>query len=271
MAYNHNPLRVGFIGWGAINRRVASLLAERQREKVSFVAVCLRDLAEAVDLPGAAEVISEPSSLAELELDIVIEAAGRAAVAEWGEAALSNAGALAVASASAFCDDDLLELFLRTANEHGSQLLIPSGALAGIDAIAAASALSLEEVLHRIVKPPHAWSGTAAEALFDLAAITKAETFFRGPAREAASGFPQNANVAVISALAGIGLDKTLVELVADPFAKGNRHELIVRGEFGNLNISIENRPLASNPKSSDMAALSLVRLVENRILAFVR
>ena len=109
MAYNHNPLRVGFIGWGAINRRVASLLAERQSEKVSFVAVCLRDLAEAVDLPGDGEVITEPSSLAELELDIVIEAAGRAAVAEWSEAALSNAGALAVASASALCDDDLLD------------------------------------------------------------------------------------------------------------------------------------------------------------------
>jgi aspartate dehydrogenase len=271
MANNQNPLRVGFIGWGAINRRVAGLLAARQSANVAFVAVCLRDLNEAIDLPDGAEVITEPASLARLKLDIVIEAAGRAAVSEWGEAALSNAGALAVASASAFCDDELLELLLRTADRHGSQLLLPSGALAGIDAIAAASALPLEEVLHRIVKPPQAWSGTAAEGLLDLDAITKAEAFFRGPAREAASAFPQNANVAVISALAGIGLEKTLVELVADPFATGNRHELVVRGDFGKLNVSIENRPLASNPKSSDMAALSLVRLVENRVRSFVR
>lgn len=271
MPHIHNPLRVGFIGWGAINRRVAGLLAERQADNVALLAVCLRNFTKADDLQHDMQVISEPSALAQFDLDIVVEAAGRSAVAEWGEAALTHAGALAVASTSAFCDTVLLERLVETAVKHGSQLLMPSGALAGIDAIAAASALPLEEVVHRIVKPPYAWSGTPAEELLPLDTMLTAETFFRGSAREAATRFPQNANVAVISALSGLGLDKTLVELVADPSVKGNRHELIVRGEFGKLDISIENRPLASNPKSSDMAALSLVRLVENRVRAFVK
>ncbi len=267
----HKPLRVGFIGWGAINRRVAGLLGERQGSNIALVAVCLRDVADAVDLPRHAQVVTDPTLLAQLDLDIVVEAAGRAAVVEWAEAALTHAGALAVASTSAFCDTGLLERLIEIAEANGSQLLVPSGALAGVDAIAAASALPMDEVVHRIVKPPHAWNGTPAADLVDLSALTQANTFFRGTARDAASRFPQNANVAVISALSGIGLDRTLVELVADPAAQGNRHELAVRGEFGKLDISIENRPLAGNPKSSDMAALSLVRLVENRMLAFVR
>lgn len=267
----HKPLRIAFIGWGAINRRVAGLLAERQGANIAIVAVCLRDVADAIDVPPHAHVVTDPSVLAQLDLDFVVEAAGRAAVVEWAEAALTHAGALAVASTSAFCDTALFERLVETAETHGSQLLVPPGALAGIDAIAAASALPLDEVTHRIVKPAAAWSGTPAAGMIDLAGLDKAETFFRGTAREAAARFPQNANVAVISALSGIGLDRTRVELVADPAAQGNRHELVVRGAFGKLDVSIENRPLASNPKSSEMAALSLVRLVENRMLAFVR
>lgn len=266
----HKPLRVAFVGWGAINRRVAELLAERQGSNVAIVAICLRDVADVIDVPDHAHVVTEPASLAHLDLDLVVEAAGRDAVVEWAETALIHAGALAVASTSAFCDTTLLDRLIQTAKTHGSQLLLPPGALAGIEAIAAASALPLDEVIHRIVKPPHAWSGTPAADVLALSSMTEAETFFHGTAREAAIRFPQNANVAVITALSGIGLDRTLVELVADPAAQGNRHELVVRGDFGKLDVSIENRPLASNPKSSEMAALSLVRLIENRIQAFV-
>ena len=118
--------------------------------------------------------------------------------------------------------------------------------------------------MHKIVKPPVAWMGTGAETRVPLATLTGAVTFFEGSARQASEAYPQNANVAVISALAGLGLDRTRVHLVADPEAEGNRHELHAVGAFGRLDVRIENRPLRENPKSSEMAALGLVRLVEN-------
>ncbi len=100
--------------------------------------------------------------------------------------------------------------------------------------------------------------------------MTGPHTFFHGSARAAADRFPQNANVAVITSLAGIGLDRTVVSLVADPTATLNRHEIFAEGEFGILEMRLQNRPLAGNPKSSGMTALNLVRLIENRASGLV-
>lgn len=261
------PLRVALIGWGAINRRVAELIAGSPTARdIAIVAVGVRSIARAQDIPAGAALITDPGQLAGLDLDLVVEAAGREAVAIWGEAALRAAPAFAPASTSALTDGALLERLLETAEACGSQLILPPGALAGIDAIAAASVLPLDEVVHSIVKPPAAWHGTPAEQMVALDELSAPLAFFTGSAREAASRFPQNANVAVISALAGIGLDRTRVELVADPCIAVNCHRLSARGAFGRLNLTIENSPLAGNPKSSEMAALSLVRLMRNRI-----
>lgn len=261
------PLRIALIGWGAISRRVAELLSRAHHAgDVAIVAVGVRSTARAHDIPAGAVLVTDPAQLAGLDLDLVVEAAGREAVAAWGEAALRSAPAFAIASASALTDAALLDRLLMTAEACGSQLLLPPGALAGIDAIAAASVLPLDEVVHSIVKPPAAWRGTPAEEMIALDALTAPVTFFAGSAREAAIRFPQNANVAVISALAGIGLDRTRIELVADPGIATNCHRLSASGAFGRLNVVIENRPLAGNPKSSEMAALSLIRTITNRV-----
>lgn len=266
------PLRIALIGWGTINRRVAALLASSPNAgDIAIAAIGVRSAARARDIPAGAALVNDPAQLAGLELDLVVEAAGREAVAVWGEAALRAAPAFVPASTSALTDAALLERLLATAEACGSQLILPPGALAGIDAIAAASALPLDEVVHSIVKPPAAWRGTPAEGMVALDALDAPVTFFTGSAREAATRFPQNANVAVISALAGIGLDRTRIELVADPGVAMNCHRLSVTGAFGRLNVAIENRPLADNPKSSEMAALSLVRTIRNRIAPLSR
>lgn len=263
-------LRLAFIGWGAIATRVAALLAERCAP-VEIVAVAVRDASRArPDLPVGARLISEPNGLAGLGLDMVIEAAGRPSVPAWGEAALRHARRFAVSSTSAFCDEPLLTRLVAIARENGSQIVIPPGALGGMDALAAASAVRIDEVVHSIVKPPRAWRGTAAETLLDLDALTEAKTFFSGTAREAADAFPRNANVAVISALAGIGLDRTRVELVADPAESRNSHRLSASGAFGRMTMLFENEPLEANPKSSELTALNLVRLVENQLAPLV-
>ena len=260
-------IRIALIGWGAINRRVAELLLDQPDAGVEIVAVGVagEDRIPA-DLPSGAQRVWDPDKLEDCLPDIVIEAAGRDAVKMWGEAALKCADTFIACSTSAFCDEALLDHLRAVAVQHGSQVVVPPGALGGIDVLSAAAILPLDNVVHRIVKPAKAWQGTRAEQLVDLASLRKAETFFSGSARDAASAFPQNANVTVITAIAGLGLDHTRVELVADPNATGNCHQLHATGQFGRLELTIENRPLACNPKSSETTALNLVRLVLNRV-----
>ena len=263
-------LRLVLIGWGAIARRVAALLAERQAP-VEIVGVAVRDAAvPRAGLPPGAALIDDPAHLAALRPTLVLEAAGRASVAVWAHEALAAGADVALASTSALVDDTLREALVAQARACGRQLLVPPGALGAVDALAAASRAPLARVRHEIVKPPQAWRGTAAELLVDLDALAAPCTFFEGSAAEAAGRFPQNANVAAITALAGLGLARTEVALVADPAATGNRHRLLAEGDFGRLELVLDNRALADNPKSSALTALSLVRLVENRTAPLV-
>ena len=235
-------LRVVLVGWGAIATRVADLLAQRG-SAVEIAAVAVRDASvPRKGLPEGARLIAAPEDLADLKADLLVEAAGRAAVPPWAAAGLRFGWDVALSSTSALTD---------------------AAVLAQLTALAAQ--LGLTEVRHEIVKPALAWRGTAAETLCDLAALTAPFTFFEGTARAAADAYPHNANSAVISALAGLGLDHTTLALTADPDARLNAHRIHAVGDFGTLTMVLENRPLATNPKSSEMTALSLLRLIENR------
>jgi aspartate dehydrogenase len=258
--------RVAFIGWGAINAHVGALLAQR-KTAIDIVGIATIDMPLArAAIPRGVRFLASPSELAATKPDLVVEAAGRAAIEAWAEAALAAAPAMIIASTSAFCDDGLLPRLAAVAEAHGSRILIPSGAIGAIDALASAAVLGLDEVTHQIVKPPVAWKGTPAEKLLDLSALSDRTVFFTGTAREAASQYPQNANATVVTALAGIGLDKMRVELVADPAFRSNGHRIVARGAFGRLDITLENNPLPTNPKSSELTALSLVRLIEHQV-----
>jgi aspartate dehydrogenase len=252
------------IGWGAIARRTVELL--RENLAIEIVAIAVRDGAKPrQDLPAGCRVLSSPGDLVGLDIGLLVEAAGRAAVPVWAEAGLRHCGCVAISSTSALCDDALLSRLLHVAQETGAQLVVPSGALGDIGALVAASTLPLDQVSHSIIKSPKAWRGSPAEELVDLAAVKDAVVFFTGTAREAAAQFPQNANVAVISALAGLGLDRTRMALIADPHISRNCHHVVATGAFGRLELRIDNEPLDGNPKSSEMAALSLVRLIRNK------
>jgi aspartate dehydrogenase len=120
------------------------------------------------------------------------------------------------------------------------------------------------------VKPPLAWRGSPAEKSCDLDRLTTRTTLFAGTAREAALAFPENANVAATIALAGLGLDATRVELVADPAARRNLHEIDAEGETGELHLEIRGLASVRNPKTSALTALSVARALVNEAAAIV-
>jgi aspartate dehydrogenase len=261
--------RIVLLGMGAINRRVASLLKSRQSTAAIVGVIVKHPESLPAELIAGAAVIASPSDLIALAPDVILEAASREAVREWGDSALRAAWRFVVSSTSAFVDDALLRKLRETATRFGSQLVVSPGALAGIDGLSAAARLRIREVHHRIVKSPSSWGTSIGPDVLSPGAQERV-VLFRGSAREAALRFPLNANVTVVSALAGIGLDETIVELVADPSAADNCHEISASGDFGSLAITLKNRPLHANPKSSELAALALVRLAENEVAELI-
>jgi Predicted dinucleotide-utilizing enzyme len=269
----HRPegQRLCIIGSGAISERVTSLLAARSDAGLTLVGIATQPGVRRCGWwPEECRQITNPDDLASLSPDIIVEAAGRDAVREWGEAALKAARMLVVCSVSALTHDALRDRLTAIAAAAGSQLVIGHGALGGIQAISAAALRPLKQVTHVIRKPPLAWRGTVAEGLIDLSGLREAVTFFRGTAREAASTYPANANAVATTALASIGLDRTEVALVADPNVDKNVHELFATGDFGSLSLRLANEPMPSNPKTSDMTALTITHLLLGRTAALV-
>lgn len=221
-------------------------------------------------IAGAAVEVYDRLSAVPPGADLAVECGGHAAVTQHGEAALEAGCDLLVASVGALADQALHDRLVAAARRTGKKLLIPAGAVAGMDGLAAARLAGIDRVHYTSRKLPVAWKGTHAETLLDLEAVTHATEFLRTDARQAATLFPQNANVAATIALAGIGFERTEVSLNADPEARGNTHLLEVHGPSGSMRIELRNTPFPDNPKTSMLAGLSLLRVIRNRSEAVV-
>ncbi|MGA4494756.1 aspartate dehydrogenase [Vreelandella venusta] len=192
--------------------------------------------------------------------DLVVECAGQPGLAEHGEAVLSRGLTLAIVATGALADEGLYSRLRQAAELGEGRMLVLSGAVAGMDGLAAAREGGLDSVTYEACKAPKSWKGSHAEQLVDLDALNEATVFYEGNAGEAARLFPANANVAATIALAGIGMEATTVRLTADPVATRNTHRIHAQGRFGEFRIELNGRPLESNPKTSMLAALSVVR-----------
>lgn len=201
---------------------------------------------------------------------LVVECAGHGAVREHGPAVLGAGIDLVVISTGALADEALHAELLQRADATGARLFLPSGAVGGVDILAAARLSGIEGVVYTSRKPPQAWRGTPAERLLDLDALASEATFFEGTARAAAREYPQNANVAATLALAGAGFERTEVRLIADPHVWRNVHEVSVRSGCADFHVRIEGKPSPANPKTSLPTAYSIARLVLNRVAAQV-
>ncbi len=251
--------RACLIGYGAIAKTVEQELA-RHIERVALIGILVR----APGCAGTATVHAHPffSSVDQVvaaQCDVAVECAGHAALRAIGPACLAAGIDLVVASVGAMADSATEQILRDSAARGGGRLIIPSGAVAGLDGIAAARIAGIERVVYRARKPAKSWLGTAAQQMVDLENITRTSVFFRGNAREACALFPQNANVTAAISLAGIGFENTEVTLEADPEATCNQHQVRVEGRFGTIEILLNVYSLPDNPKSSMLAAYSLV------------
>lgn len=263
---------VAIIGFGAIARDLVGILAT-QDAPPKRLSVLVRpgreDEARGV-LGAAGSVLSDRDALLAMMPDVVVECAGHAAVSEHGTAVLESGIDLIVASVGALADAQLEAGLAAAAQASCAQCVVPAGAIGGIDALGSARLSGLTSVRYTGTKPPGAWAGTPAEAACDLEALTAPLVFFKGSAREAAQLYPRNANVAATLALAGLGMDRTEVSLVADPGATENAHNVKVVSQAIDFEVTLVGKPSPMNPKTSRSTAYSIARSVLNRRAAIV-
>lgn len=247
---------VGLIGLGAIGREVAARLTAGAAGPVSLTALVRRPVA---DLPGV-RCVTTVEALMAARPQLVVEAAGHAAVAAYGPTLLAAGIPMLIASVGALADAELYDKLKAAARQGGTRLIRPSGAIGGIDYLEAVSDSAGLRVRYCSRKPPAAWKQELKTRGIDADGLATEVVLFEGSARQAALLFPQNLNVAATLALAGVGIDATEVRVVADPKAKGNTHEIEIASAAGTARMTFENNPSPANPKTSALTALSIVR-----------
>ncbi|MCK0150124.1 aspartate dehydrogenase [Marivita sp. S6314] len=267
---------VGIIGFGAIAQDlVAVLMGQSAQPRISVLVRDGRETAAraalgAVGLPDEAVITSDLSAFLATRPTVVAECAGHAAVGAYGTQVLEAGSDLVVASVGALADAALFDRLKSVAQAQARQVVVPSGAIGGIDVLAAAHLSDLTSVRYTGRKPPGAWAGTPAEAKHDLSRVDTPTIIFEGSARAAAEAYPKNANVAATLALAGLGMDHTQVTLVADPTTADNIHEFTLASSAVEASVQLVGKPSPRNPKTSQTTALSIARAVLNRSAAIV-
>ena len=254
---------VGIAGLGAIGSAVGRAL-NNGIDGLEWTAAC--NLEPHPDFPDIPLMSFE--ELAE-QCDIIIEALPPAIVPELTQHVFKKQKTLILISSCALL---MFPEILNTHKTTHSRIIVPSGALAGIDGVKGLKELGIKKSIIASTKAPRGFIGAphVDKMRIDLEQIEVKTKIFEGNALQAANGFPANVNVAATLSLAGIGAEKTMVEIWADPKAKGNSHEITIEGEFSTFTARIENKPDPANPKSSMLAAQSIVAVLKDMNNALV-
>ncbi|MEN9775114.1 MAG: hypothetical protein RL322_2184 [Pseudomonadota bacterium] len=257
----HAPLQsVGIAGLGTIGRTLARSLDQGELHGLRLGAATVGQIDKAQ--AWMRQSLSQPVDCVGFDglarrCDWVIECAPSKLLRDIATPALRHGRKLVVLSAGALLDaPDLIDL----AREHGGQIIVPTGALLGLDAVCAANEGRIESVTMVTRKPIAGLQGAPllVEQGIDLSGLTEPLCLYRGDARGAARGFPANVNVAVALSLAGVGPERTEVQVWADPTVTRNTHSIEVIADSASFRMTIENIP-SENPKTGRITALSLI------------
>jgi aspartate dehydrogenase len=255
-------MKIGIIGDGAIGSYVRDKVVEQGHDLRALLLLPEFIQGRAAEFPGtvcAASVADLPD-----DIDHMVDCAGHVALTLHGPAILRRGINLTTVSIGALADSDLYGSLEQAAIDGDAKLHLVSGAIGALDCLRAARVGSLQSVTYTGRKPPRSWKGSPAETKLDLDDLVNgAEVHFEGSARDAAIEYPKNANVAAAVALAGIGFDNTQVKLIADPDVEENIHEIQAIGDFGRFSFEIRGHSMPDNPRSSALAAMSVISKLE--------
>jgi aspartate dehydrogenase len=259
-------MRVGLIGLGAIGRSIVDLWKCLSPRSFTLAGVCVRPTqlqAARATIPTDILVSDNINDLLSIRPDYVIEVAGQTVIESHGDEILRAGCSLYILSVGSLAHDTLRTSLQNAAQAGKSHILIPAGALAGFDGLLTMECDNLRSVKYTSTKPCNAWQDTPASENYELDRITERTVIFCGNAADAARLFPKNANLAAAVALAGIGFERTQVELVADPKVKGNIGVLEAVSHSSTLTLTVTSSP-SSNPKTSANVGASVIAALRN-------
>jgi aspartate dehydrogenase len=267
--------RIGILGFGAIGRSLLDAWQARPVERHALAALLVRDhqRQEALQcVPAGVRVCTALDEFLASDLQLVLEVAGHGAVHEHGEAILSAGVDLMLISVGSLADAALAQRLEQAASHSGGRMLLPAGAIAGLDGLLSLRRAGLSAVKYTSTKPPASWKDTPADGAFRLDELTRPTVVFSGTAAEAARLYPKNANLAAAVALAGLGLERTQVELVADPSITENIGRIDAESPCASLSVVLGGKSAASNPKTSQITGMSILAALENQagLITFV-
>ena len=264
---------IALIGCGTIGKEIAYAVDSGKIKNASIVSLLdkLKDVAEELLLKlqnskphiysDFMEFVSSPSFG---DTDVVVEAASQDAVNGFCKAILEKGKSLIIMSVGALADQRLWSELQDTAVQNRSRIYIPTGAIAGIDAIRSVKDL-IESVTLTTTKSPKALSGAPFfDSEFDLFRLNQKTLIYDGDANDAVKKFPSNVNIAAVLGLAGVGIQNTKVKIIVDPTTDRNTHDITVNGKFGEMTISVSNVPSPTNPKTSFLAVLSAIECLRS-------
>lgn len=255
--------KIGIIGCGSIGTAITKYASAELKDKISDIYLWDTD-SEKLRVLVKAFGVKEASDFDEImdKCDLVIEAASAGFVAEFLEGVISRGkDAIVISIGGVLGAEELLS----SAEDKGIRIILPTGAIAGIDAVKAAKVAGINSATLVTRKPAKSLTGAPyfSEKGIDIDAIKEETVVFEGTAREAMKYFPKNINVSAMLSLAGIGPDRTMVKLVTSPEFSKNSHEITVEGAAGTLKMLSENVPSPDNPKTSYMASLAVIASLE--------
>ena len=254
---------IGIVGCGAIG---CTLLRAADAGSLGLKIAGITSRTEEKARQFLSTLVNPPVYLNRSELisrsDLIVEVAGGDVVPELARETFEAKRDLMVISIGALLDHPEI---MDQARENGCRLYLPSGAIAGIDGIKSACRGQVTHVTMTTRKPPTGLEGSPylVERGIELTGLTKEREVFSGTAREACRAFPANVNVSAAVSFAGLGPDKTMIRIMAVPGLKRNCHDVEVEGEFGRLQIHIENVP-SENPCTGRLTTLSIIRTLQD-------
>jgi aspartate dehydrogenase len=258
--------RIGLLGCGAVGTQIALAIDSGKIPAIlTHVYDIDRSQADSLvsKLKKKPQIVANSHLLSSNPIDLVVEAASQDAVRKDAVSILQNKKDLMIMSAGALLDESVFEVISDACKDFGKTVYLPTGAIAGLDALKAVKD-ELESVSLVTTKNPASLRGAPFFDSSDINPdkISEPTVLFDGMAKEAVSLFPKNVNVAALLSLVGLGSKKTSVRIVADPNTNKNTHKINANGKFGNLSFTIENVPDSTNPKTSRLATLSAIELV---------
>jgi len=262
-------MRLGILGCGTIGGFVLDGVVDGHIHGVEVVAVCGRsDKSKGRDRVRQLGIkwVTDLAGLLKEKPEVVVESASHEALEEYGQPILAAGIDLIPTSIGALVDQALLESLKVTAKEKGCKVHIPSGGIGGLDALQAMMQGSVEDVVMTSRKPPVAWKNIpfVDKMGIDLDNLTTEKVLYEGSARGCVKKFPQNINIAATLSLAGIGFEKTNIRIVADPAVDKNTHEIFIKGDAGQVSVTMQNFAVPENPKTTYMACMSTLAALAN-------